>query len=352
MWWKILSFIIFLAFANLVLAGSAPTQTSPTDGSTTSSSTLTWQAPSYTLYSGNAYRVQVDDDSSFASINKDYYTANNTYSPTLTESTWYWRVKAKDSSGTWSDWSGVSQFILSTSSSSYSTPTSATATSTSTFTISGVPSQIDSTQSFMVAVNIELSSSPNTKFYLKGAFTKSGSTNYFGFTKVSGNWVKNGSSYSSQYEIQTDSTGKWSGNLEIQPDVLDSGYEGTNNYIFKIGKYTSSGSGPTWSNEVNIKINAKEVVTGDEVINLSDLAQKPQGKVLGEEKNPTDLPDVVYSLENYRRSATASSSPSASQTIEIKSEKQNLILPIIGGIFLGLGLGLGVYLFLKNRIKS
>lgn len=349
MWWKILSIIVLLLVPESVFAISAPSQTSPTDASTVSSSTLTWQTPSYTLYSGNAYRVQVDDDSSFASINKDYYTANTTYSPTLSDGLWYWRVKAKDSTATWSDWSSVWSFTLSSTTSSPSPSPSSTSSTVSTFTISNVPSSIDSTQTFTASVNLELSSYPNTKFYLKGAFAKSGSTNYFGYTKVSGNWVKNGSTYSDQYEITTDSNGKWSGNLEIQIDSLDSGYDGTGDYVFKVARYTTSNS-LSWSNEANIKINAKEVEDQGGVIDLSKLSSKETPKVLGETKKEDEkLPESVYSLENYRRSATISSTPSAKPR-EITETKQNLIIPLAGGILLGTGLGFAVYIFLKNRV--
>lgn len=208
--------------------------------------------------------------------------------------------------------------------------------STSSFTVSNVPSSIDSTQTFTTSVNLELSSYPSTKFYLKGAFAKSNSTNYFGFTKVSNSWIKNGSSYSSQYEITTDSSGKWSGNLEAQPDVMDSGYEGTNDYIFKVARYASNGNGPTWSNESNIKINAKEVEMAEESINLAGLSPPKPSAVLGESKKQENLPEIVYSLENYKKSSTPAarktSSPSAK--VKIASQKIPLLFYIIGGVLI------------------
>ncbi|MBI4039949.1 hypothetical protein HY389_01190, partial [Candidatus Daviesbacteria bacterium] len=123
-------FVIYLASVDIISALEPPTLTSPISGTTVNSTTLDWQAPAYPLYSASPYRVQVDDDPAFASINKDYYTNNLSYSPTLTEGGWNWRVKAKDSTGTWSDWSSIWNFILSLAS---PTPTP-TPTSTPTST--------------------------------------------------------------------------------------------------------------------------------------------------------------------------------------------------------------------------
>lgn len=115
---RIISFFLILilflfCFAGQVLAIDPPIKTNPTDGLTVTTNTMEWEIPSYTLYSGNHYRIQVDDDQAFASINKDYLTDKNTYTPTgLSETTWYWKIKAKDSTGIWSDWSNIWSFIL------------------------------------------------------------------------------------------------------------------------------------------------------------------------------------------------------------------------------------------------
>lgn len=110
----ILTFLVLFFGARFVLAVTPPAQTSPTDNSQVSSSKLTWEAPTYPLYPNDPYRIQVDDDSDFASVYRDYKTKNTYYKPVLTEGTWYWRIKAKDSSGTWSDWSNSWSFILTT----------------------------------------------------------------------------------------------------------------------------------------------------------------------------------------------------------------------------------------------
>lgn len=89
-----------------VLAGNSPALLSPADNATVTSSRLEWQTPSYPLYNnGNPYMIQVDDQESFADPEKDNYLTNNYYTPQLNFGKWYWRVKAKDSMETWSDWS-------------------------------------------------------------------------------------------------------------------------------------------------------------------------------------------------------------------------------------------------------
>lgn len=108
----VLLLILYLLFATPAIAGDPPNLFSPEDNSSVSSSTLNWQTPNYPLYSSNPYRIQVDDESNFSSPNKDYYTKNNYYTPILSWGNWFWRLKAKDSSGSWSDWSSIWFFTL------------------------------------------------------------------------------------------------------------------------------------------------------------------------------------------------------------------------------------------------
>ena len=227
--------------------------------------------------------------------------------------------------------------------------------SSSSFTISNIPTELDSDKTFSVSISLSLSNSPSTKFYLKGAFKKEDSTNYFGQTKVSGDWVKNSSSYSDQYSITTDSSGNWSGNLEMKVDAFDSGYEGGGDYKFKVGRYTDSGSGPTWSNESSIKINYKEVTGSDEeigVINLSQVSPSPESKVLSTTFKDEDLPEVVYSLENYRKISTHTAIPLATAEAKVKSEKGFNPFVILGSLIVLGSLGFSFYIYYQYRLKS
>ncbi len=290
-------------------ANPAPLQISPVNGSIVNSTKLEWLVPAYSLKATSPYRVQVSSSTDFTVPVKDTTTSNTFYSPQLSEGVWYWRILAKDINNIDSDWSSVMQFTYSTvvipsppptptpppspsvtpSLTPTATPTSlpspspialpsAQATPTSTpnptvtptpvptptptptptpaaFTITQVLTSINSTQSFSGLVTVVLPTQPNTTFYLKGAFYDDGSTNYFGQTKVNGNWIKNSGSYSSQYKIQTDSQGKWQGSIEFIPDPQDTGFDSSGDYSFKVGRYTSSGSGPTWSDSTTIYIN-------------------------------------------------------------------------------------------------
>lgn len=232
-----------------------------------------------------------------------------------------------------------------------SSPSPSPSNSSSTFSISSVPSEINSDQVFSASVNINLSSNPNSKFYLKGAFKKADSSNYFGLTKVGSSWISNGNSYSNQYQITTDSSGNWSGTLEIQPDVLDSGYDGSGDYLFKVGRYSDSGSGPTWSNEVSIKMNAKEIESGGEVINLSGIGTVKDKKVLGENIKTEDLPKEVYSLEKYRKLASSSASLEVTPSAEVKSEKSINPLSIIGTLLILGGLSATIITYAVRKLQ-
>lgn len=256
-------------FASVVSAANLPQSLSPSGGQEVSDTSpkLSWQYTDSCPLSGSCFLVEVDDSGSFDSPNKSVYTNNTYYSPQdLNEGEWFWRVKAKDVSSSWSDWSSTNFKIIASAGPSPSAsassepspsvvPVSGSTSNTSQFNVSGVPSAVNSSESFAVVVSLSLPSNPSTNFYLKGAFQKNGSSNYFGQTQVSGSWIKNGDSYAQQFRITTDGSGNWSGNLQVMPDNEDSGYVGTGDYIFKVGRYSASGSGPTWSNEANIQIN-------------------------------------------------------------------------------------------------
>lgn len=261
-------FSILFLYPNFILAGSPPKLISPTNDAKTSETSvkLTWENSESCPTNASCYRVELDDSLDFSSINKSTYTNNLYYSPQdLTLGKWYWRVKAKDQSENWSEFSENWSFEITNSTTQTPTPSQQSTTSTETptpsttskpsqtFVITSMPNNISSTEE--ISTQIQLSNfSPTTSFYLKGAFFKNGSTNYFGKTQVFGNWIKNSENYAKQFLITTDSLGNWTGSFKVMVDSDDSGFSGSGKYAFKVGRYSQTGSGPNWSNEVFLDI--------------------------------------------------------------------------------------------------
>ena len=88
-----------------------PTLISPADRSKTNDVTpsFTWSEPADPGGSGiKNYRIYIDNEPMFnAPRVKEYTTSNTSYTPTLSEGYYYWRVYAKDNDGGQSDWSDV-----------------------------------------------------------------------------------------------------------------------------------------------------------------------------------------------------------------------------------------------------
>lgn len=101
-------------------APATPTLASPANGTTTVSLTPTLQASAFSDQDGDSHansQWQVDNENSFASPEWDsgesYSAGTQTTVPAnkLSENTsYYWRVRYKDSQGTWSEWSSACSF--------------------------------------------------------------------------------------------------------------------------------------------------------------------------------------------------------------------------------------------------
>ncbi|QQG43548.1 MAG: hypothetical protein HYW45_00825 [Candidatus Daviesbacteria bacterium] len=226
-------------------------------------------------------------------------------------------------------------------------PSISSTTSTSfSFTISNIPSNINSDQSFSVSITLSLLNSQNTDYYLKGAFKIKDGTRYLGLTKVNGDWIEYGDDNTDQYKITTDSSGNWSGSIDVKPDVNDKDYKGSGDYIFKVGRLTSSSSSPTWSNESNIQINTKEIF--DKNSNTLELTNNsPTNKDSSFVVYDQDLSDEVYSLEKYRHIASIAGTATASPLVKVSSQKQGNFSPLI---FLGGGLILAAFSYIIYEI--
>lgn len=98
--------------------------------------------------------------------------------------------------------------------------------------------------------------------FVKGAFSKPDSSNYFGYTKKGESWVKNSTTSSNQLLVKV---GEWDGRLIVKPDLSDTGFVGGRDYNFKIGfyYYTTGGnlSSVNWSDTKSVNISFVPSVT-------------------------------------------------------------------------------------------
>lgn len=277
-----------------------------------------------------------------------------------------WTIFSTSSKGSTNNTSSTSIPIPTPSStptppSSTPTPASSATQPTSSFIISNTPSQISSDQSFAVSISLSLPDNPNTNFYLKGAFKKAGNLNYFGLTKVSGNWVKNSKSYTNQFLVTTNLLGNWSGILESKPDVEDLGFTGNGDYIFKIGRYDPTESNPSvlWSNGLTIRIIVTETESGKTLIStVSPVANSPIPSS-NSLKVTTSSQPKSYSVSVYRIASVAAatissiSAKTASPAAQVTIKNQIHINPFIaiGLIFIFTGIGIIGYIYFAKNAK-
>lgn len=158
------------------------------------------------------------------------------------------------------------------------------------------------------------------KIYLKGAFYKDGSSNYFGLTKFNDSWIKNSTTALSQKEVIIDS---WDNNILVKPDFNDSGFSGSGEYKFKVGFYylTSSGnlSSVNWSNDINIKIEAipTETPTPSKIKNVNSSSSFSLSNTQAINKTPTSMKIITPSI-----SKTIISEKNSKSVSEIKNNKE------------------------------
>lgn len=112
--------------------------------------------------------------------------------------------------------------------------------------LSTLSSSFSYTDEIPVAVKIAISSADETNYYLRGVFSKEGSSNYCGFT-----W--NGTTfYSGPYTIDDGwkqflkvsiKNEVWEGEVKVKIDSEDSGCKDSGVYAMRIERFTESGSG-------------------------------------------------------------------------------------------------------------
>lgn len=145
--------------------------------------------------------------------------------------------------------------------------------------------------------------------FVKGAFSKPDSTNYFGFTKKADNWIKNSTTSTDQLSVKI---GEWDGKLNVKPDLSDTGFTGSGDYNFKIGfyYYTSGGdlSSVNWSDSKSAAINFVPTPTATPTVT----------------PNPTNTP-VPTSIPT----STPTNSPAPSSTPKPQATATKYISPTV-----------------------
>jgi hypothetical protein len=320
--------ILFLVFPVSISASDPPTLISPANNSQVTTSTISWKEPSYPLYSTNPYRIQIDNNANFSSPEKDTTSKNLEYTPQgLDLITWFWHIKTKDLSGTWSDWSETWQFTLLAPTpipTPQTTPLEAPSPSPTQavakqFLVSNVPSSINTSDSFTIQISIV--DKPNTQFLLKGAFSSPNSSNYFGFIKVADNWVKNSAPSTSQFPVTTDNNGFWNGSIEVMPDSADSGYTGSGDYLFKAGKYNNDGTGLAWSSQTSIHI------TGDVPQPTPTITKSPTASTTIKSNSNTLVTASKQSSTSATTSALVDTPIASIEGESTSSSTESILLP-------------------------
>lgn len=199
--------------------------------------------------------------------------------------------------------------------------------------------------------------------YIKGAFYEDGTTNYFGYTKNGDDWVKNGSSTTSQRQIKI---GEWDGQLSVKSDFSDSGFKGESTYKFKLGfYYTTSGgnlSGVNWStNILDINLNEPDptpIPTPSPAATSTSLqtttksqSPKPSPPTAIKSPTPSNLPspEVLGAKSQTSNIDLASATPSTQPApTQLKSSSSAKIAAILVGSGL-IMLTVSVSLFLWYR---
>lgn len=353
--WVIL-FSFFFFWPKIVFATITPILISPSDNSNEDKPKLVWEYSGECVSDGSCFRIEIDNSPDFTSPEKTTYTNSLSYSPQgLEQSSFYWRVKAKDKSNKWSDWSNIYKFNIGSQVTSSpalnltqasSLPAPSSGKNENTFSIKDAPAEIDSDQEIEVNVLIKLSDKPNSAFYLKGAFKKSDSLNYFGETYSGSSWCKNNSTYSKQLAIAVNSDGKWEGKIKVRPDFEDSGFKGTGDYVFKVGRYTDMGNGPVWSNELSLKINEveKPEPSPSEDPEAIDDEDEMDSSVSAKFVYVPPSRDYEIKIASVAGEATKSDNITLEeQTRVLQERKVNWLLIFLGVGILAGGIGFGVY---------
>lgn len=217
--------------------------------------------------------------------------------------------------------------------------------------------------------------------YLRANLFPTGTTKYFGYTNNGTSFV-NTSDYSQYFPIPIDSSGNWSGSIEAKVDTDSSYYMGPGTYSLKARRYTKSGSSYTWSNEVTLSISlpipsptptptpiptptpsptatptstsASKKATGQSTTSTSTPTPTPKSS-LPPNSNKEDgllqkkISTKTDSLTTSIAGITATATPSASPSIEVKGQRWTNYISWVGILMVVSGVGLFAYVYLRSK---
>lgn len=228
--------------------------------------------------------------------------------------------------------------------------------------VGNTPPSVDQEQEFSADVSF-LCSSCTSDSFLRGVFYPSG-TSYFGFTKDNGgNWINAPGGGCTQYfkiaagDIKE---GSWSGALQFKVDSASSFYQGPGDYLFKVGRYTTS-CGATWSTETTITVTGPTPTPTPAPTNTPTPTPAPTVTPTPiPTKTPTSTPKPTSTIVPIASVSAALSSASAAvlgatdhpatASVLADRETKSSVKPlIISLLFVGIGCGILSLVFVWKK---
>lgn len=242
------------------------------------------------------------------------------------------------------------------------------------FNFSTSKQTISDIEELTVEINLDLASTTaNNTYYLRGAFYKEGTTKYFGATINKNGDFYNGpySDCQNLYQITVDASGDWSGEIKVKADPTSAYFEGSGDYFFKVGRYTTS-CNITWADSAPIKIAITQTVFPSpspssnystpptSIIPPKSPSPSPKNSPSPSPKSPSPSPKkspaaILGEKEENLPSSTPAQTPSPSPSPS-PSPQTSLGKTKVAGILTGAGLviigaSIGFFLWYQRTIK-
>ena len=182
--------------------------------------------------------------------------------------------------------------------------------------VANVPTTIDQSQDFGVNVSLSCPNCSSDSF-LRGVLYPNG-TSYFGFTENNtGDWINAPGGDCTQYfkvgASDLSKEGTWSGSLRVKVDIASPYYNNPGDYLFKVGRYTTSCSA-TWSQESTI------TVTGPTPTPTHAPTSTPTNTA-----TPTSTPSLTPTMSPIPVSSPAVISESTSSSTDLLNQEDSFV---------------------------